>query len=57
MVLQLSHWSREEHHLFSADFRAVVRQLVRGQHSAFSILHTLPMDVLELVFTHLARDP
>jgi hypothetical protein len=55
MVLQLPHWSREEHHLFPAEFRAVVRQLVRGQHSPSSILNTLPMDLLELVFAHLAR--
>jgi hypothetical protein len=55
--LQLPHWSRDEHHLFPAEFRAVVWQLVRGQHSAVSVLNTLPMDVLELVITHLARDP
>jgi hypothetical protein len=48
------HWSREEHHLFPAEFRAAVRQLVRGQHSAASVLNTLPMDVLELVIAHLA---
>jgi hypothetical protein len=34
-----------------------VRQLVRGQHSPVSVLNTLPMDVLELVIVHLARDP
>jgi hypothetical protein len=56
MVLQLPHWSREEHHLFPAEFRTVVRQLVRGHYSAASILHTLPMDVLELMIAHLARD-
>jgi hypothetical protein len=56
-VSQLLHWSRYEHHLFPAEFRAVVRQLVRGQHSPTSILHLLPMDVLELVIAHLARDP
>jgi hypothetical protein len=56
-VLQLPHWSREEHHLFPAEFRAVVRQLVRGHYSTASILNTLPMDVLELVIGHLARDP
>jgi hypothetical protein len=50
-------WSREEHHLFPAEFRAVVWQLVRGHYSASCILHTLPMDVLELVIAHLARDP
>jgi hypothetical protein len=50
-------WSREEHHLFPAEFRAVVRQLVRGHYSAASMLSTLPMDVLELVIAHLARDP
>jgi hypothetical protein len=55
MDLQLPHWSREEHHLFPAGFRAVVRQLVRGHYSAASILNTLPMDVLELVIAHLAR--
>jgi hypothetical protein len=49
MVLQLPRWSREEHHLFPAEFRAVVRQLVRGHYSATSILNTVPMDVLELV--------
>jgi hypothetical protein len=43
--------------LFPAEFRAVVRQLVRGQHSPVSVLNTLPMDVLELVIIHLARDP
>jgi hypothetical protein len=57
MMLQLLVWSREEHHLFPAEFRAVVRQLVRGHYSAASILNTLPMDVLELVIAHLARDP
>jgi hypothetical protein len=55
--LQLPHWSREEHHLFPAEFRVVVRQLVRGHYSAASILSTLPIDVLELVIAHLARDP
>jgi hypothetical protein len=53
--LQLPQWSREEHHLFPAEFRAVVWQLVRGQYSAASVLSTLPMDVLELVIAHLAR--
>jgi hypothetical protein len=48
-------WSREEHHLFPAEFRAMVRQLVRGHYSAASVLNTLPMDVLELVIAHLAR--
>jgi hypothetical protein len=47
-------WSREAHHLFPAEFRAVVRQLVRGHYSAASVLSTLPMDVLELVFAQLA---
>jgi hypothetical protein len=55
--LQLPHWSREEHSLFPAEFRAVVRQLVRGHYSASSIPNTLPMDVLELVIAHLARYP
>jgi hypothetical protein len=53
----LPHWSREEHHLFPAEFRAVVRLLVRGHYSADSILNALPMDVLELVIAHLARNP
>jgi hypothetical protein len=57
MVSQLPQWSREEHHLFPAEFRAVVQQLVRGHYSAASVLNTLPMDVLELVIAHLARDP
>jgi hypothetical protein len=35
----------------------VVRQLIRGHHSPASILNTVPMDVLELVIAHLARDP
>jgi hypothetical protein len=35
----------------------VVRQLVRGHYSTASVLNTLPMDVLELVIVHLARDP
>jgi hypothetical protein len=35
----------------------VVWQLVRGHYSTPSVLHTLPMDVLELVIAHLARDP
>jgi hypothetical protein len=35
----------------------VVRQLVRGHYSAVSMLNTLPMDVMELVIAHLARDP
>jgi hypothetical protein len=50
-------WSREEHHLFPAEFRVVVQQLMRGHYSVMSILHTLPMDVLELVIAHLARVP
>jgi hypothetical protein len=50
-------WSRDEHRLFPADFRAVVQQLVRGHYSGASILNALPMDVLELVIVHLARDP
>jgi hypothetical protein len=56
-ILQLLHWSRDEHHLFPAEFRAVVRQMVRGHYKAASMLNTLPMDVLELVIAHLARDP
>jgi hypothetical protein len=40
--------------MFPAEFRAVVWQLVRGQHSVTSILNTLPMDVLELVIRQLA---
>jgi hypothetical protein len=52
--LQPLHWSREEHHLFPAEFRAVVWQLVRGHYCAASVLNTLPMDVLELVFGQLA---
>jgi hypothetical protein len=43
--------------MFPADFRAVVRQLVRGHYSVASVLSMLPMDVLELVIAHLARDP
>jgi hypothetical protein len=43
------------HHRFPAEFRAVVWQLVRGQHSPTSVLRTLPMDVLELVVWHLAH--
>jgi hypothetical protein len=53
--LQPIHWSREEHHLFPVEFRALVRQLVRGHYSTTSILNTLPMEVLELVIAHLAR--
>jgi hypothetical protein len=48
-------WSRAEHHLFPPNFRAAVWQLVRGHYSTASMLHTLPMDVLELVIAHLAR--
>jgi hypothetical protein len=55
MVLQLPDWSCEEHHLFPAEFRAVVWQLVSGHYSAASILNRLPMDVVELVIAHLAR--
>jgi hypothetical protein len=55
MVPQVLHWSREEHHLFPAEFRAAVRQLVRGHYSATSILNSLPMDVLELVFRYFGR--
>jgi hypothetical protein len=55
MVLQLPHWSREEHHLFPAEFRTAVRQLVRGHSSSASELSLLPMDVLELVIWQLAR--
>jgi WD40 repeat protein len=54
-VLQLIHWSREEHHLFPVEFRVAVRQVVCGQHAPASILNTLPMDVLELVIRELAR--
>jgi hypothetical protein len=43
--------------MFPTEFRAVVRQLVRGHYSASCILHKLPVDVLELVIAHLARDP
>jgi WD40 repeat protein len=55
-ILQPSSWSREGDHLFPAEFRAAVRQLIRGQHSPTSILHLLPMDVLEVVIRHLADD-
>jgi hypothetical protein len=55
LVSQPLHWSREEHHLFPAEFRAVVWQLVRGHYSAASVLSTVPMDVLELVIAHVAR--
>jgi hypothetical protein len=55
--LQLPQWARQQHHLFPAEFRAVVRQLVRGHYSTSSLLNTLPMDVLELVIARLARDP
>jgi hypothetical protein len=54
MVSQPLHWSREEHHLFPVEFRAVVRQLVRGHYSAASVLSTLPMELMELVIAHLA---
>jgi hypothetical protein len=54
--LQPSEWSRKNHSLFPAEFRAVVRQLVRGHYSAASVLRTLPMEVLELVIGRLARD-
>jgi hypothetical protein len=54
-VSQLPDWSREEHHLFPAELRAVVRQLIRGHYCAASILNTLPMDVLELVIAHFAH--
>jgi hypothetical protein len=57
MFVSQLHWSREEHHLFPAEFRAAVRQLVRGHYSTSSVLNTLPMDVVELVIAHLARDP
>jgi hypothetical protein len=53
--LQPLHWSREKHYLFPAEFRAAVRQLVRGRYITASILNTLPMDVLELMIAHLAR--
>jgi hypothetical protein len=56
MDSQLPHWSREEHCKFPAEFRAVVWQLVRGHYRAASVLNTLPMDVLELVIAHLARN-
>jgi hypothetical protein len=56
-ISQLLHWSREEHHLFPTEFRAVVWHLVRGHYSMASVLNTLPMDVLELVIAHLARNP
>jgi hypothetical protein len=52
--MQMPVWSREEHSRFSVEFRAAVRQLVRGHYSAASLLHTLPMDVLELVIQALA---
>jgi hypothetical protein len=56
MGLQPLQWSRDEHHRFPVGFRAAVWQLVRGQHSAASVLHLLPMDVLELVIANLARE-
>jgi hypothetical protein len=34
-----------------------VLQLVRGHGCGVSILSTLPMELLELVIAHLARDP
>jgi hypothetical protein len=49
-------WSRDKHHLFPVEFRAVVLQLVRGHYSPASVLSTMPMDVLELVIAHLARN-
>jgi hypothetical protein len=55
--LQPLQWSREEHHVFPAEFRAVVWLLVRGHYSADCILNALPLDVLELVIAHLGRDP
>jgi WD40 repeat protein len=45
-------WSRADHHLFPAEFREVVSELVRGHYSPLSVLSTLPMDVLELVIQH-----
>jgi WD40 repeat protein len=48
-------WSRENHHSWPKTFRMAVRQLVRGQSSASSVLSTLPMDVLELVIRRLAH--
>jgi hypothetical protein len=48
-------WSREDHYLFPPEFRAVVRQLVRGHHSAASTLNMLPMDMLEQVVRELAK--
>jgi hypothetical protein len=42
-------WSRESHSLWPVEFRAVVRQLVRGLYSMGSVLSMLPIDVLELV--------
>jgi hypothetical protein len=53
----VTEWSHEKHHLFPAEFRAVVRQLVRGHYITASILSTLPMDVVEVVIAHLARNP
>jgi hypothetical protein len=55
-VPQPVEWSRDKHHLFPVEFRAVVWQLVRGHYSPASVLNTLPMDVLELVIAHRARD-
>jgi WD40 repeat protein len=57
LLSQLPQWSREEHHLFPAEFRTVVQQLVRGHYCAASVLSTLPMDVLEFVIARLARNP
>jgi hypothetical protein len=46
-------WLRDRHSQFPPEFRAVVRQLVRGHYSETSVLSTVPMDVLELVIVHL----
>jgi hypothetical protein len=55
-VSQLPQWSRKEHHLFPAEFRVAVWHLVRGHYSPASVLSMVPMDVLELVIAHHARD-
>jgi WD40 repeat protein len=52
--VQVSAWSHENHHLYPAEFRSAVWELVRGQFCPTSVLSTLPMDVLELVIAHLA---
>jgi hypothetical protein len=47
-------WSRQSHHCWPAEFRAVVWQLLCGSYRTASPLSMLPLDMLELVIHYVA---